>query len=265
MYSPVQIAKKYVHYFVSALNGKGHGVHSPFVYRFVRDVLNDKRHFYAYTHVEALRATLLNDKTMVEVQDLGAGSVSGARKKKSISMLARSSSKSPKYGQLLHRISNYFQPAVILELGTSLGISTAYLASGSPHSKLITCEGSEASAAIARKNFARLNLTNIQVKDGHFDHILPGLLQQHPILDLVFIDGNHRKEPTLRYFEMMKPNLNQDSVLIFDDIHWSAEMEAAWETIKADPMVTCTIELFFIGLVFFKPDFKVPQHFIIRF
>lgn len=265
MYSPFQIALKYVTYFFRSLNGNGHGIHSPFVYNFVRNVLNDKRQFYSYHSIEILRNKCLHDKRVISVQDFGAGSASGAVKQKTIASITRNTSKPLKYAQLIHRIVHYFQPTQVLELGTSVGISTAYIASAIVNAKVISCEGSESVATIAEQNFESLSLRNIEVVLGTFDETLPLLLDRIPKLDLVFVDGNHRREPTLRYFEQLKPNLHENSVLIFDDIHWSAEMEQAWTAIKADRSVTCTIELFFLGLVFFRPEFKEPQHFTIRF
>jgi predicted O-methyltransferase YrrM len=84
-------------------------------------------------------------------------------------------------------------------------------------------------------------------------------------LDLAFIDGNHRKQPTLQYFESLLMRSGKSTILIFDDVHWSAEMEAAWSEIMEHPAVTCTIDLFFIGLVFLNNDLKVKQHFAVRF
>src|SRR5262249_27487483 len=106
---------------------------------------------------------------------------------------------------------------------------------------------------------------NIQVITGNFDDTLTGMLQQLPMVDLAFLDGNHRLEPTLRYFEQVVSKVHEASVIILDDIHWSEEMEQAWKKIQQHPAVTCTIDLFFIGLVFFKEDIKTTQHFTIRF
>ena len=130
MYSRLRLAKKYFHYYLSAANGKGHGIHSPFVYDFVRNVLNDRSSYPAYAGVEALRAQLLRDPTLLEVEDLGAGSALQASRQRSISDIARHAAKSKKLGQLLYRITRYYHPAIVLELGTSLGLSTAYLSAG---------------------------------------------------------------------------------------------------------------------------------------
>jgi predicted O-methyltransferase YrrM len=158
----------------------------------------------------------------------------------------------------------HFQPVNLLELGTSLGISTAYMSKASPTKKIITIEGSENIANIAIDNFNRLNISNIQVITGNFDIQLPKLLQNTSTFDFVFFDGNHRKQPTLSYFELCLQHKHNDSVFVFDDIHWSDEMEEAWESIKQSPEVTVTIDLFFIGLVFFRKE-STKEHFIIRF
>lgn len=265
MFSSWQLIKKYSCWYFTALNGRGHGIHSPFVYDFVRKVLIDKRNFYAYNQVEALRRKLLQDKTMLEVEDFGAGSAVSKTNQRSVASIARHAAKSRKWAQLLFRIVNYYQPKNILELGTSLGVSTAYMALANPQAKVVTAEGSRAIAAQAKKNFQSLQLSSIQQVTGNFDETLPGILAALPQLDLAFIDGNHRYEPTVRYFNQLLPHLNDASVVVFDDIHWSADMEKAWEEIKDNSAVTLSIDLFFVGLVFFSDQFKVKQHFTVRF
>lgn len=265
MFSSWQLIKKYSSYYLTALNGKGHGIHSPFVYDFVRKVLNDKRNFYAYNQVEALRRKLLQDETILEVEDFGAGSAISKTNQRSIASIARNAAKSKKWAQLLFRIVNYYQPKHVLELGTSMGISTAYMALANPQAQVVTAEGSRAIAAQAKKNFQSLQLSSIQQVTGNFDDTLPGILATLPQLDLAFIDGNHRYEPTVRYFNQLLPHLHDSSVVIFDDIHWSADMEKAWEEVKENPAVSLSIDLFFIGLVFFSDQFKVKQHFTVRF
>jgi len=265
VYSKRQLLQKYLHYYLTASNGKGHGIHSPFVFDFIKDVLNDKRNFYAYSQIENLREQLLNNKTIIEVEDFGAGSVVSKTKERSVSDIVKHAAKNKKLAQLLFRIADYYQPKNMIELGTSLGISSAYLASASPKAKLFTIEGSSEIAKIADKNFQSLALKNIRLETGNFDNVLPGILKNISKIDLAFIDGNHRKESTVNYFSQLLEHSSTPSIFIFDDIHWSEEMEQAWEIIKKNDRVTLTIDLFFIGLVFLKEDFKAKQHFTIRF
>lgn len=265
MFSRSQLAKKYLHYRITASNGRGHGIHSPFVFDFIDHVLNDKRKYPCYAPVETIRKRLLKDETLIEVEDLGAGSSVIKTNRRVVKQVARSSLKPKKYSQLLFRIVQYYQCKTIIELGTSFGITSAYLASADPASKLLTCEGARNIAAIARRNFEELKLKNIHLAEGDFDKTLPSLLNSMWQVDLAFVDGNHRKVPTLNYFQQLLDHSTASSILIFDDIHWSEEMEQAWTEIKQHPSVTLSIDLFFIGLVFTNPDFKTPQHFTIRF
>jgi len=265
MYSPFQLAKKYFEYYLKASNGKGHGVHSPFVFNFITNVLNDKKHYDCYKNIEALRNNLKRDETVLIIEDFGAGSRVNAQQQRKVSAIANSALKPKKFGQLLYRIAQHYKPENILELGTSLGITTSYLATGNPKAKLITMEGAAAVANVARKNFMELGLQNISIIEGNFDNTLSATIQQLKKVDLAFIDGNHREEPTINYYHQLLNVINDHSILIFDDIHWSKEMEAAWQHIKDDEAVTLTIDLFFIGLVFFRKENKVKQHFSIRF
>lgn len=265
MYTRLQLAKKYFDYYLKASNGKGHGVHSPFVFDFINNVLNDKKKYDCYDQIEKLRNDLIYDHRIIEVEDFGAGSLAVPYKQKKISDIARAFLKPKKFAQLLFRMVQYYNPQTVVELGTSLGITSAYMASANSSSVVYTLEGSENTAAVAQQNFDRLGLNNIQLIQGNFDDTLPGLLSKPGKVDLAFTDGNHRKEPTLNYFNQFLQRSTEDSILIFDDIHWSEGMEEAWKVIREHPSVTLTIDLFFIGLVFFKKDFKAKQHFSIRF
>ena len=265
MYSRSQLAKKYIHYYFTSSNGKGHGIHSPFVFDFIKNVLNDKKKYECYESIEKKRNELLQDKRVVDVEDLGAGSLAVPFRKKRVCDITRSFLKSKKFAQLLFRIVQYYKPHNIVELGTSLGITTAYIASANKNSEVFTLEGAKNIAAIAQENFKKLSVQNIKQVEGNFDDTLPGLLSQIQKIDLAYLDGNHRKGPTLYYFDQLINKSTQSTILIFDDIHWSKEMEEAWKEIQQHNDVTLTIDLFFIGLVFFKKDFKAKQHFTIRF
>ncbi|MEP6617133.1 MAG: class I SAM-dependent methyltransferase [Ginsengibacter sp.] len=265
MYSTFRLAKKYLHYYLTAANGKGHGIHSPFVYDFVSKVMRDKKEDSCYPAIEKERTQLINDGRTIEVQDFGAGSSMKTEKKRVVKDIARSSLKNKKFARLLFRIVTYYQSQNIIELGTSLGITTSYLAKANPSAKVYTLEGSPNIAGIAAGNFRNLGISNIELITGKFENTLPPLLQKIPVVDLAFIDGNHQKEPTLLYFKWLSAKINPSSILIFDDIHWSKEMEEAWAFIREDALVTLSIDLFFMGIVFFSDDFKAKQHFTIRF
>lgn len=265
MYSAPALAFKYLRYFFSAYNGKGHGMHSPFLFSFITDVLNDKKEYPAYKKVEEMRRSLLQDKTPLLIRDFGAGSVTSAGNERTVSSIARSAAKPKKFSQLLHRIARCYNSKNILELGTSLGISTSYLAMAHADAHVVTLEGAETVADYAAGNFRSLGLHNIHVVKGNFDDTLATVLNELPEIDLAFIDGNHRREPTLAYFHQLLPYLHNDSMVIFDDIHWSKGMEQAWQQIGSHEAVRCSIDLFFIGIVFFRKEFKEKQQFAIRF
>ena len=181
--------------------------------------------------------------------------------------IAERSAKNKKYCKLLFRLAYYFKPTTVLELGTSLGISTAYLASANPNSKVITIEGCPNTAQEAKKNFESLGLANIESLIGNFEDVLTTNIERltsNGKLDFAFFDGNHKREHTLKYFTQCLESTHNNSVFIFDDIHWSDEMEEAWEEIKSHPKVSVTIDLFFLGLVFFRKE-QAKENFIIRY
>ncbi|MGN6196537.1 MAG: O-methyltransferase [Ginsengibacter sp.] len=265
MYSAFQLSKKYLHYLLTAQNGKGHGIHSPFVFDFIIHVLNDKKKYDCYSKIEQVRKELLKNNNTIEVEDFGAGSAVIPFKNRIVKDIAATSLKKKKYAQLLFRVAKYYDAKTIVELGTSFGISTSYLASANSDSQVFTFEGAKNIGKIAKENFESLQLKNIELIEGDFKKTLPLIENRIEKVDLLFVDGNHRKDPTLEYFNFFLSKARNNSIFIFDDIHWSKEMEEAWKQIQAHNSVTLSIDLFFIGLAFFSTDFKVKQHFTIRF
>ncbi len=240
-------------------------MHSPFVFDFIVRVLNNRYQYHPPAAIEKLRLQLNENNTLLEIEDLGAGSRVHASKTKSVRQIALTAVKPKKWSHFLFRLVQHYQPGIMIELGTSLGISTAYMAAAHQAAQVYTIEGSSAIQQMAQQHFAQLGLTNVHSLQGNFDNQLPPLLASLPHVDLAYIDGNHRYEPTIHYFEQLLTKKQNHTLFIFDDIHWSAEMEKAWDEIKAHPAVTLSIDLFFMGLVFFRQEFKVKQHFSIRF
>lgn len=265
MYNRFQLVSRYLNYYLTASNGKGHGTHSPFIFHFITRVLNDKTIYPEYAKVEALRSGLLADKTILSVEDFGAGSGISKSNQRTVASIAKNAAKPRKLGQLLFRMVREYKPATIVELGTSLGITSSYLALGNTAASLVTIEGATTIAAKAAQNFQELGVDNIKLVTGNFDNTLPSVISELASIDFAFVDGNHREEPTVRYFNELLPKIHNNTILVFDDIHWSREMENAWATIQQHPSVKCTIDLFFIGIVVFRKEFHEKQHFRIRF
>ncbi len=240
-----------------------HGVHSPFVYRLIDKVIYDFEPKKVYAGIEALRKQLLNDKRSIQVIDLGAGSKVNNDQTKKVSDIARNALKPPRLAQLLYRLAADLKPRSIIELGTCLGITTIYLQNASPAAKVYSLEGSPEIAAVADEIFKKAGLNGISEIVGNFDDTLPDVIKESDQLDFVFVDGNHQRDATLKYLEWCLPKVHDDTVLIFDDIYWSEGMKEAWSDIKTDPRVTVTIDLFWIGLVFFKQG-RAKEDFMVK-
>ncbi|GAA4324976.1 class I SAM-dependent methyltransferase [Mucilaginibacter gynuensis] len=256
----LRFAKDYLLHRVKANNR--HGIHSPFVYRLVDKIIYDLHAKKVYDDAEATRKQLLANDTLITITDLGAGSHVNNNKQKKISEIAKNALKPPKLAQLLYRLAADVKPQTIIELGTCLGVTTLYLQQAAPEAKVYTLEGCPQTAGVAAKQFANASLKNVDLVVGNFDDTLHNVIENLPRLDFVFVDGNHQKEATIRYFEWCLPKVHEDTLLIFDDIYWSEGMKEAWAYIKAHPKVTVTVDLFWIGLVYFKSgrekeDFKV--------
>jgi predicted O-methyltransferase YrrM len=241
-----------------------HGTHSPFVYQLADEVIYDFNDKSEYKNIELQRKKLYNDDSIITVTDLGAGSHLNKNRTKKVSQIAKNALKSPRLAQLIYRLSKHTNPKIAIELGTCLGITSAYLSKASPEAEIITIEGCPQTAAVAKNNFNELDLANIELHVGNFDLILPDIIEKQSTLDLVYIDGNHRKDATLNYFKWCLPKVTENSLLIFDDIYWSDGMKEAWEEIKNHPDVTVTVDLFWIGLVYFRKG-QAKEHFKLKF
>jgi predicted O-methyltransferase YrrM len=223
----------------------------------------DKKRHPEYAILKNYRKSLLENKDTIEVTDFGAGSKVFKSNTRAISQIAKNAGISAKRAELLFRITNYFRPAAILEIGTSLGLATAALSLGNPKAKIITLEGCPNTLAVAKKQFEKFDLVNIDPVQTEFSSHLKNRQPTTDNRQLIYFDGNHSKQATLDYFEMLLPSVANESVWIFDDIHWSKDMEEAWETIKNHPKVTVTIDTFQWGLAFFRHE-QPKEHFVIR-
>ncbi|MCW3125277.1 MAG: SAM-dependent methyltransferase [Bacteroidetes bacterium] len=236
-------------------------LHSPFVYQFYLQILEGVPDT-EIRNITKLRNKLLHNHDKIVIEDLGS---EPGRKERRISTLASKASIPSRYGEVMYRLVSHFKPNTVLELGTCLGLGTAYLSSAAPAASVTTIEGSRALAAQSVNNFAELGLSNISVVQGHFDDRLPEVLQSMAQVDMAFIDGNHRYEPTMNYFHQIMQKSHDHTILIFDDIYWSVEMTRAWEEIKKDPRITLTIDIYRLGIVFMQHDKLAKEDFILRY
>jgi len=244
-----------------------HGVHSPFVYDLLTKCLYLKNDKPAFQKIRAYWNALNHDNQNIKVTDFGAGSRVFNSENRKVGAIAKNAGISLKRAILLNKMVSYFQFETGLELGTSVGISSAAIAINNPIS-LTTLEGCPETAKVAQQYFDEFNIKNISLQIGEFDLLLDSILEKENTnnsseFDLVYFDGNHQKTPTIKYFKTLLPYTNNNSIFIFDDIHWSAEMEEAWEEIKAHPSVRVTIDSFYWGIVFFRKE-QEKEHFTIR-
>ncbi len=247
------------------LLGKGsHAIHSPFVFELFNKVIRDETPYYYYEIIESIRSGVLLDQRSIDVRDYGTGGLRSQQRHLKISYIAKNFVQAARNAQLLSRLVNHFRPQRILEIGTSLGISTLYLAFPSGQSSVITLEGCENTAALAQQNFRTAGIKNIEIITGEFDMSLQVALDRPGQFDFVYFDGNHSKSATIRYFEFCLKKKNEGSIFVFDDIHWSREMSSAWSLIRSHEEVSISIDLFHVGILFFRKGIP-PQSFDLKF
>ena len=280
-------AKSWLRHQLTAWNTGGEGVHSPYLFEWVRMVMMDENAYYIWGEIERCREKMLRDERELEFVDYGSGKLKGENGKlkgangerRRVCDIARRSLAKRKYAQMLSRLVNWlgashslengsgtacsleFRGLTIVELGTSLGVTTAYMAAMDSRNRVVTFEGCEAVANMARENWKALNINNIECRVGEID--VEELVRDIEHLDVAFIDANHTYVSTCEYFDVLAGKVREKSVIVVDDIHYSEEMEKAWKAICADERVTSTIDLYQMGLVFFDKHYW-KRHYTMR-
>lgn len=237
--------KTYLRHKLEALPHGGFGIHSPYVFNFVTHVLDERLPYYAYSEIEKLRRNLLSDKNEIQVSDYG----SKASRKRRICDIASTSCKKADDAQLLFRIAIWQHAKNILELGTCLGLTTAYLAKSDSRAKVVSMEGCPQTAHVAKKNLEILGVRNAEIIVGNIDESLDRALDMFESLDLVFIDANHTKQATMSYFEACLKKAAAKSIIVIDDIYYSRGMHEAWVKIKNNPNVNASIDIYTMGII----------------
>ena len=286
----------FIRHFLTAWNTSGEAIHSPYLFRLVRFVLRDENAYYCFRDIERRREFLLACEDSLDVVDYGsAGSPEGLHVQRRVCDIAKNHLESARVGQVLFRIVNFLheeekRPLQIMELGTSLGITTAYLASPDSRNKVVTMEGSEAVLRVAQGVWKMLKLENIESIQGNIDDTLYNIysvqssefrIQSSDVrvqssefrclsseakderIDLAFVDANHTYDATMRYADFLLNRLTEKGILVLDDIHYSEQMERAWSELKADPRVTTSMDLYHVGLLFVDTHY-LKRHYRIR-
>lgn len=237
-------------------------IHAPLAYAFLGEVIEDRRHFYVHDDIEALRRRYASDDTLIELDDAGAGSQVRTARRSRVRDIASGSATPARLGRYLTSLVDWRGARRVLELGSNLGIGSCYLAAGMPFGgRLVTIDADPGMAAYAKTGLAQtVPLARADVVTGTFAERLPAALETLGRVDVAFVDGHHAEGPTKAYFEHIRAYCHADTVLVFDDIHWSSGMEAAWAWIREQPGVSLTLDLYRWGVVFFDPSVKSPQH-----
>lgn len=247
--------KQFIRHFLTAKRN-GHGIHSPFAYQLCEEVFYNELSFYDFISLSTVRNELLNHQESLEVEDYGAGSKTFKTTVRKIKDIAKQGISSQKQSELLYKLMNYLHCANVVELGTSLGLNTLYMARVNKNATVISIEGSKALYDFASQLALKNKVNNIRFINARFEDAFPQLLQEIDKLDVLYVDGNHTYEATLSYFKQALEKRHKHSVFIFDDIYWSKGMTRAWEEIKKYPAVSLSIDTFYFGIVFFKEELK---------
>ena len=254
-------------HFFTSWNTTGEGIHSPYLFELVRFVLRDRNSYYCFADIERRREMLLACEDALDVVDFGSqGSPKGKLVQRRVCDIAKNHLEHAQVGQVLFRLVNWIgehekRPLEVLELGTSLGVTTAYLAAANSRNRVTTMEGSSEVLKVAQGVWRALKLENIKWVEGNIDDTL--FIYAREKLDVAYVDANHTYEATMRYVHYLLPRLHEKGVVVLDDIHYSEEMERAWRALKNDERVTTSMDLYHVGLLFVDPHY-LKRHYIIR-
>ena len=248
----------YVSHWLNEVNQ--HSIHSPFFYDFYNKVIKGKSDLTKFIDVEKLRDSLLHNSTEVIVNDLGAGSKILKKETQTLEDIAATCLNSEEFTLLFNRIIHYIDAKRLVELGTSLGITTLYLAK-KKDCHVTTFEGNHSLINVALTNFEYLDVRNIDLVEGNIDNTLSDFLQNPTKLDFVLMDANHQYEPTIRYFNLLTRRIADKGIIVVDDIHWSPDMQRAWQVLRNHELVYGSVDLFRCGLLFFDPTMN-KQHYV---
>lgn len=255
-------AISYLQYFVSAKSIQY--IHSPFLFELMRFVFNDSSKNFPkeFEVIEEQRKKMHKDSSLVNYEDFGAGGDVERKKTMSLQAISALAVKQSKYSRFLYRLIQYQKSTEVVELGTSLGITTAYLSLAC--NKVHTVEADKNILSVAKNNWQQLFINNVHSYCFDLNDAWNKLSDHVNTIDFLFIDANHRKEAMIRYVLQALPYIHQRSVIVLDDIHWSEETKEAWEILKKRKEVSLSFDIFQMGVLFFDSNLS-KQHFTLRY
>ena len=254
---------KYINYKLTAYTE--HDLHSPFLFNFYMELIKNEHPFGDFEELNTIRKDLQTNTTSIDITDFGAGSKKLKSNKRQVKDIAKHGIAQKKQAEFLYRLLNKFNPNTVIELGTSLGLTSLYLSKAVPKSTIYTIEGCQNLYQFSKQVFKDLPASNINSINGNFNSEFPKLLSHINRLDFLYIDGNHAYEPTINYFKLALEKKDSNSFFVFDDIYWSEGMQRAWKDICAHKEVTLSLDLFYFGIVFFRTENKEKEHFVLKF
>lgn len=259
----IKTVLKYINYRLTSYTE--HDLHSPFLFNFYMELIKNEHPFGDFEELNAIRTQLESDDTKITIRDFGAGSKKLNTNTRIIKQIAKHGIAQKKQAEFLYRLLNKFKPKNVVELGTSIGLTSLYLSKAAPKSSVYTIEGCPNLFNFSNELFKKVDTTNITSVNDNFNSAFPKLLSKIDSLDFLYVDGNHAYEPTMSYFKAALHKKNTNSIFVFDDIYWSDGMQKAWKEICASKEVTLSLDLFKFGIVFFKTENKQKEHFVLKF
>lgn len=229
-----------------------HSLHSPFYFHCYQELKSYvKKNKRGIKSLENKRKFFLKQNTKIVSDDLGAGSRWDSSSGRKVSTIMKRVTTPLKFSLVYQFLCTQTPANTVLDLGTSLGINTAYL-SYSVKGKLYSFEGDPAQMKLAKKHLD--SHSNVQLVLGNLNDSLGKVVRKLDSIDFVLLDANHRYAPTMAYFEAISPKLHDSSMVVIADIHWSQEMKLAWSHLKRSPGVTGSMDFFDCGVLFFRPN-----------
>ena len=221
---------------------KGFGVHSPFVYDLITNVIEETCEFYAYRDISLVRLQLLQNEQFIQY----------GKKQLTVKKALKRYGISTKEGKFLFRLANHYKPHTMLSVGSSMGLAPLYLARYDSTVQCITLECVQDIAEIATQVLSKEKNPALSIKTGTYRALLPESIVQLQQIDCVYVDKNVGVNDWDTIFEQCEPFIHNATFFVLAGIRSSTEKQSYWTQFRQHPSITVAIDLYDLGLLFFQ-------------
>ena len=243
-------------YLLKARHKGGHGIHSPFLFRLITEVIEDRKNNPEYEIIERLH----NRAFEILPKNIGASFPKINHQADwsllKLSTLYNKAELPAKYRKMVVRLIYEFEPSAIIHFGPALGVNLAAMAIANNFRPVYQISGDPAYDIFAAELLSDSMIPNVCfLSENEVPPIQPSFI----LVNSPDNPGKLRKVVQ----QCLRRHVDND-VLILRGIHQSVEMETIWRELIGNKIVRVSIDQFEIGLVLFRKGLQ-KEDFIHRF